>query len=336
MVPSITGIRRDVVERLTPVPMRDRSRFLTLPPTTEAHAEALASIPAFHQIELQQNATRPVPATLRIAAWNLERCLYPYEAASILQRHNVSLALLTEMDVGVLRTGQVHTIGTVAAELGQGYCYGLEFLELIPPEPPPGFRRVGADNTEGYHGNGIVSAYPLSAPIVIRLDEQADWYTPPPGRQRRIGNRMAIAATIGEGEARFVACAVHLENRTDGNGRAHQMQTLLDALDAYAGTLPIVIGGDLNTHVGPGGHNDASEPLFAMATARGYDWSACNLAQPTTRDSVWSKSEGMRQLDWFCTRGIRASEPAIVPALGDDACVLTDHELILLTASRGQ
>jgi endonuclease/exonuclease/phosphatase family metal-dependent hydrolase len=336
MIPSIIGIRRDAVERLTPVPNADRSRFLTLPPTTEAHAEALASVPAFHQIELRQNATLPVPATLRIAAWNLERCLYPYEAARILQRHNVSLALLTEMDVGVLRTGQVHTIGTIAAELGQGYCYGLEFLELIPPDPPPGFRRVGTDNTDGYHGNGIVSAHPISDPIVIRLDEQADWYTPPPGRQRRIGNRMAITATIGEGDARFVACAVHLENRTDGSGRARQMQTLLDALDTYAGTLPIVIGGDLNTHVGPGGHTDASEPLFAMATARGYDWSACNLAQPTTRDSVWSKSEGTRQLDWFCTRGIRVGEPAIVPALGDDASVLTDHELILLTVSRSQ
>ena len=58
------------------------------------------------------------------------------------------------------------------------------------------------------------------------------------------------------------------------------------------------------------------------------------LAQPTTRDSVWSKSEGTRQLDWFCTRGVRAGEPAIVPALGDDASVLTDHELILLTAER--
>jgi hypothetical protein len=57
---------------------------------------------------------------------------------------------------------------------------------------------------------------------------------------------------------------------------------------------------------------------------------------PTTRESVWSKSEGTRQLDWFCTRGIRVGEPAMVPALGDDASVLTDHELILLTAERGQ
>jgi endonuclease/exonuclease/phosphatase family metal-dependent hydrolase len=143
---------------------------------------------------------------------------------------------------------------------------------------------------------------------------------------------MAIAANIG----RFVACSVHLENRTDGAGRARQMETLLDALDAYAdGALPVVIGGDLNTHVGPGGYRDASEPLFALAASRVYDWAACNLAQPTTRASTWSTSEGTRQLDWFCTRGLSVRDPTVVPALGEDGSVLSDHELILLTLDMG-
>ena len=109
------------------------------------------------------------------------------------------------------------------------------------------------------------------------------------------------------------------------------MQTLLDALDAYAGGLPVVIGGDLNTHVGPGGHSDASEPLFALAASRGYEWRAGNLAQPTTRTSTWSTSEGTHQLDWFCTRGLSVRDPAVVPALAEDGSVLSDHELILLT-----
>jgi endonuclease/exonuclease/phosphatase family metal-dependent hydrolase len=241
----VLGVWHDVVERLTPVPRAVRQGFLKLPATREAHAGAHASVAAFHQIELQQSTRPRTPGrSIRIAAWNLERCLYPDEAARILQRHNVDLALLTEMDVGVLRTGQAHTIGRVAAALGQGYCYGLEFLELVPMDPPPGFPRNGSENAEGYHGNGIVSALAMSEPVVIRLDEMADWYTPA-GRQRRIGNRMAIAARFGD----FVACSVHLENRTDGNGRARQMRTLLDALDSYAGSSPVVIGGDLNTHV---------------------------------------------------------------------------------------
>jgi endonuclease/exonuclease/phosphatase family metal-dependent hydrolase len=331
-MPPVVGVWRDAVDRLTPVPASVRAGFLDLPATRDAHAGAHARVAAFHEVELQQPERAPPSAkALRIAAWNLERGLYPDETARILQRNRVDLALLTELDVGVLRTGQVHTIGRVAAHLGQGYCYALEFLELMPMPPPPGFPVQGSGNTEGFHGNGIVSALPFEAPVVIRLDEMADWYMAPSGTQRRIGNRMAVAATFTHGDARFVACSVHLENRTDGAGRATQMRTLLDALDDYAGALPIILGGDLNTHVGPGGHDDTSEPLFDLATERGYDWSACNLARPTTRASVWSQSEGSRQLDWFCTRACSVRDPAVVPALGEDATVLSDHELILVT-----
>jgi endonuclease/exonuclease/phosphatase family metal-dependent hydrolase len=323
----------DVVSRLPPVPLAERHRFLTLPPTREAHDGAFASVAAFHQIELQlPPATARAAKTLRIAAWNLERCLYPEEAARILQRNGVDLVLLTELDVGMLRTGQVHTIGRIAAALGHGYCYALEFLELKPMPPPEGFVAHGKDNVEGFHGNGIVSARLMISPFVIRLDEMADWYIAPMRGQRRIGKRMAVAATIVCGDARLVVCSVHLENRTDGAGRARQMTTLLDALDAYAPGLPTLIGGDLNTHVGPGRHDDLSEPLFAVAAARGYDWRKCNVTAPTTRRSVWSESEGTRQLDWFCTRGLTMRDPVVVPSLAEDATVLSDHELILVTA----
>ena len=331
---NVVGVWRDVVERLTPVPPEQRRGFLSLPPTREAHAGAHASIAAFHQIEQAETGAAAAAGEIRIAAWNLERCLYPDEAARILQRHGVTLTLLTEMDVGVWRTGQAHTIGRIAERLGQGYCYGLEFLELVPMEPPAGFPRHGDDNSEGYHGNGMVSACRMEAPAVIRLDEKANWYSELGGRQRRIGNRMAIAATFS-GATRFVACSVHLENRTDGSGRAEQMRTLLDALDDYAGALPVVIGGDLNTHVGPGGCADASEPLFAMAAARGYDWKACNLARPTTRRSAWSESEGTRQLDWFCARGLNVSDPDVIPAIGENGEILSDHEMLLLTLHLG-
>ncbi len=322
----------DIVSRLAPVPVAERRRFLDLPPTREAHDAAFAAVDAFRQVEVRAAPTTArAVRSVRIGAWNLERCLYPDEAARILQRNHVDLVLLTEMDVGVLRTGQVHTIGRLAAALGQGYCYALEFLELTPMPPPEGFPVHGDDNLEGFHGNGIASARPIASPVVFHLDEMADWYAAPMGGQRRIGKRMAVAARIACGDARFVVCSVHLENRTDGAGRARQMATLLAALDGYADGLPVLIGGDLNTHVGPGGCDDASEPLFAAAVARGYYWRACNVASATTRRSVWSVSEGTRQLDWFCARGLKVRDPAVVPSLAEDATVLSDHELILVT-----
>jgi endonuclease/exonuclease/phosphatase family metal-dependent hydrolase len=266
---------------------------------------------------------------IRVAAWNLERCLYPDESARILSRSGADLTLLTEMDIGMLRSGQVHTIGRVAASLGQRYAYGLEFLELDLMPPPSGFAAVGSVDTEGFHGNGFVSALPFENPVIIRLDPVMDWFQHlPAGQRRKLGARMGIAATFRAGDARFVACSVHLEYRCDGAGRALQMRTLLDALDAYADGLPVIVGGDLNTPTPAGRTDYPAEPLFGQAAGRGYDWAACNAGRPTTRASIWTPGKGDHQLDWFCTRGMTARDPLVIPAVGEDGDILSDHELI--------
>jgi endonuclease/exonuclease/phosphatase family metal-dependent hydrolase len=330
--PSNIGIFDTITDRLTPVADRQRRGFLDLPLTPQGHADGYAQVSAFRQVERGGKAApAPLAGKLRVAAWNLERCLYPDQAAQHLRQHDVGLALLTEMDCGMLRTGQIHTIADIAARLGQQYAYGLEFLELKPMPPPEGFIAIGDDNASGFHGNGLITTHPFDNPVVIRLDPVTDWYIAPKSGQRRIGNRMALAAVVAVGTMRFVACSVHLESATDGAGRLIQMRTLLDRLDEYAAGLPVLIGGDLNTHVQPGGSDDATEPLFALTKARGYDFSTCNLPRPTTRTSTWSESTGTRQLDWFCTRDLAASEPEVVPALGPDGTVLSDHELILVS-----
>jgi len=330
--PSIVGTFDTITDRLTPVSNQKRQRFLDLPLTQQGHAEAHTQVPAFREVERGGSAApTPQAGKLRVAAWNLERCLYPDPAAQLLRQQNVGLALLTEMDCGMLRTGQRHTIADIAARLGQQYAYGLEFFELKPMPPPVGFTSIGNDNVIGFHGNGLITTRPFDNPVVIRLDPVADWYIAPKGGQRRVGNRTALAAVIDSSTVRFVACSVHLESATDGAGRLTQMRTLLDRLDEYAAGLPVLIGGDLNTHVQPGGSDDSTEPLFALAKARGYDFSASNLARPTTRTSTWSESAGNRQLDWFCTRDLTASEPQVLPALGPDGTALSDHELILVS-----
>jgi hypothetical protein len=339
MPTSMIGTFRAATDRLTPVPEQQRRSFLDSPLTLAAHEKACAQVPAFREIELgRPKSPHPLAGEgrgrgqqLRVAAWNLERCLYPEFAAQLLHRHGIGLALLTEMDCGMLRTGQLHTIADIAARLGQPYAYGLEFLELKPMSPPPGSAAIGDDNAVGFHGNGFTTMLSFNDPVVIRLDSVADWYIAPQSGQRRIGNRMAVAAVVSFEDTRFVACSVHLESATDGSGRLSQMRTLLDQLDQYAAGLPVLIGGDLNTHVEPGGSDDPTEPLFALTKARGYDFSGCNLARPTTRTSTWSENAGTRQLDWFCTRDLTASHPEIVPALGPDGTVLSDHELILVS-----
>ncbi len=327
----IAGLHESDTAQLTRVPLDERNKFRELPLDLRAHLQAHASVPAFREVETGGVAQEPAATPVHVAAWNLERCLYPEACARLLRQHGVQLALLTELDCGMLRTGQRHTTADIAGMLGARYAYGLEFLELLPMPPPPGFAAVGEDNQIGFHGNGIVSALPFSRPAVIRLEQAADWFIAPKGGQRRVGNRMAVGARVTAGPLQFFTCSVHLESATDGAGRAMQFRTLLDSIDICADGLPVLIGGDLNTHVGPGGQDDDSEPLFSIGRKRGYDFSACNLACPTTRTSIWSESEGSRQLDWFCTRGLNAADPAVIPALGPDGTVLTDHEMILVT-----
>jgi endonuclease/exonuclease/phosphatase family metal-dependent hydrolase len=329
---SLTGVFAEQVTALSPVTPEVMAELRALPATVAAHDDAMAGLPSFRQVETGGVVTTPAPpGPLRVAAWNLERCLYPEATAATLRQHGASLVLLTEMDHGMRRTGQRHPTRDVAALLGHAYGYALEFLELAVMPAPIEFSENAADNLLGFHGNSFTAGLPFRDAAVIRFQPEADWYVAPKGGQRRIGNRMAVAATFQHEGHDFIGCSVHLESNSDFAGRARQMHALLDAIDGLAEGLPVVIGGDLNTVVEAGGHDDEREGLFALARDRGYDWSACNTASPTTRASIWSPGVGTRQLDWFCTRGFRASAPMVVPALDESGTALTDHELILVT-----
>ncbi len=324
-------IGRRQVAALTNVPQATRDAILAAPDTRAAHTHWHAALPAFAEVETGGTPQPPQPrASLRIGAWNLERALYPERSAAMLRRHGVEVALLTELDCGCHRTGQRHTTAELAALQGHCYAYGLEFLELATMAQPFAMADATPGNRLGFHGNAITSALALQQPVVIRLDEVSDWYVAPQGGQKRVGTRMAVAGIVAMGEAEIVVCSVHLESASTEFGRAQQMRTLLDALDRMAEGRPVVIAGDLNTHV-----RTPSEALFDLARARGYDWQACNAHGPTTRPSTWSVGCGNYTLDWFCTRGLMASAPQIVPAVDADGTVLSDHDLVLVTVEPG-
>ena len=320
-----------IVPTLTPIPVGNRDAWLQAPATPQVHAAALSTLPVFGEVEVAGTVAAPPPAgPLRIAAWNVERCLFPDASAALLRREAAALTLLTEMDQGCHRTGQRHTTRLLADALDQGYAFAVEFLELAAMPAPISFAGNPPGNTLGFHGNGFVSALPFRDPVVIRLDPEADWFVAPRGGQKRIGARMAVAAIFRHQAVEFVGCSVHLESDTDFAGRDRQMAALLRALHGFAEGLPVVVGGDLNTHVTAGTTDDPRELLFETARRQGYDW---HVSGASTRPSHWSTGCGPRQLDWFCTRGCRVSEARMTPALDEAGTVLSDHELIGITVS---
>ena len=315
------------VEALTVVPPQERDAMRDLPATRLSHSLAHGRVPAFHQVETGGAIATPHQgATLRLGAWNIERVLYPEQSASLLAEHGIDLALLTELDCGCHRTGQRHTTRDLAALRGQEYGYAAEFLELASMPQPIPLADTTPGNRLGFHGNAFLTALPFRDPVVIRLDEVADWFVNPPGGQSRIGTRMAVAAIFTLDGREFVGCSVHLESSSNPASRALQMRGLLSALDALAHGLPVVVAGDLNTKVmGP------DEALFTLAVAQGYDWTDCNAPGRTTRQSTWTKGEWPYKLDWIATRGMIAEAPEVIPALAADGTVLSDHEMVAVT-----
>ncbi len=309
----------------------ERDRLMALPREESAHAAALASLECLNFVEAPVGpSAAPLSFPLTIAAWNLERCYFVEASAELIRRQGAQIALVTEVDNGMARTGQRHTTAYLAANLGMSYAYGVEFLELELGNAPEIAYAKDGFNQQGFHGNGLMVRGALAAPVLIRLDRHGHWFRPE-SKAHRIGTRCAVAGAVMTAQGPLYLVSVHLENLGDAEYRRNQIETLLDAVDLLAGGLPVVIGGDLNTGLADEGDFE-KETLFGYAAGRGYQRHGGPLDQMSTRQSLFHERP-VRQykLDWFLTRGVDVAESRIVPAVGDDGTPLSDHEMIVAT-----
>lgn len=313
-------------------PQSVRDGFLALERTEANHAAALAGLAQMQRVEAPLAMATAVPLTfpLTIAAWNLERCYAVEASAALIEAQNAAIALLSEVDNGMARTGQRHTARDLAAALGMSYAFGVEFLELdLGAETELEFCADDV-NRHGFHGNALAARAVLHAPVMIRIDEHGHWFTPE-SPAPRIGTRCAIAAAIETEAGPLFAVSVHLENRGNAAYRERQMTRLIEAVEPLAGDAPIVIGGDFNTGLADGGDFE-KETLFAMMADRGFARHGGPLDQMTTRRSRVSRNpSGAYKLDWFLTRGLIVEHSRIVPAVAPDGDVLSDHDMVVVT-----
>jgi len=323
------------VKSLKTVSQSDRQIMLTMAPTEASLSKAEQQVNALRQIEFvgfsgkKQSRNR----SIRIGAWNLQHCHFPEATAQILDREKIDLALLTELDVGVSRSNQRHTIAEIAGNLGYGYGFAVEFLELSHYTPTHDISCSSKENQLGFHGNGFTSHLASRRPVVIRLNPEADWFINPRRGQKRIGGRVGVAATFCVNQFEFVAVSVHLESDTDSAGRGRQMQSLLSAIEKYADQLPVIIGGDFNTGAGHPGFDYSAEALFDVAKNHHFNWTSCNSPGPTSRISPVDSAikQNIAHYDWFFTRGLSTSGPSIVAAIDGSGNSISDHELIVVT-----
>ncbi len=309
-------------------PQSDRVAISLLPKNTVAHDAHMAAQPFMTQIEVGGSAPdTSLNFPFTVAAWNLERCLFPKASAEMLRRIGAEVVLLSEMDSGMARTDQANTTAQVACHLGMAYAYGVEFLELGLGSDTERAFCTDAHNEKGFHGNALMARVPLYRPFMLRLPGARHWFLNG-GDQPRLGERMAIGAVIQTTDGPLVTVSTHLESVSDAPSREAQLAALIDALDAHFPGHPILIGGDLNTGNNIGGdHRD--ETLFAHAAARGFATHGGAETTMTTRPSLITRwPDRAMKLDWFLSRGVTAERVQIIPSLDDDGRPLSDHDLL--------
>ena len=330
------------------IPLAKRRELLALPPRAGLHAGLLAELGFADALELAPPPAPAAPAReLRVVAWNAQRGTEPARAAALLRATGADAFLLSEVDVGMARTAQAHVPHELAARLGVGFAFAVEFLELGLGDAHERALHAGKENSVGWHGAALLARQPLREPRVARVEPGGRWFDGALG-ERRIGSRIAVLAKLAlldsRGAAREVAlAAIHLESHSDPDERAAQLAAVFDALDRLAPGAPALVGGDANTHslgrpeledrahlraalaADPSRLADpvAHEPLFALAETRGFAWRSANLPG---RSTYKRDGRGALALDWFFARGLEVADPEVIPT-----GALSDHEGIGLT-----
>ncbi|WP_417262938.1 endonuclease/exonuclease/phosphatase family protein [Celeribacter sp.] len=322
-----------LLDSLPPVTEDQRNTLLSAPRTADAHRAMMADVLAMNAVQIGGTATqKALPSDITVAAWNVERCLFPADTAAHLMPLAPDVVLLSEVDHGMARTGQRHTTEEVAAALGMSYGYGVEFFEMGLGGPTERHFCQDGFNALGWHGNAVLSKAPLSKVTLIRLDDHGHWFSEASGadpEQPRLGGRMAIAAVLPTDAGEICVVSTHLESNAGPAHRHAQFALLLDAVDAFAPGLPVLIGGDLNTgnHIPP--HFDhRDETLFELGEARGYDWGFTAEGMTTRPSLITPHPERVMKLDWIAARDMRCLEKGVLSSLDTNDRPLADHDCV--------
>jgi endonuclease/exonuclease/phosphatase family metal-dependent hydrolase len=142
---------------------------------------------------------------------------------------------------------------------------------------------------------------------MVRLCDHGHWFastesdTDPD--QPRVGRRMALLAVVPGENSPICLVSTHLESNADAPYRDVQFDMLMDAIDAFAPKMPVLIGGDLNT----GNHLPPD-----------FDW---------RRETLFARADA---------RGFSGQTRALIPALAPSAKPLSDHDAVCCRVHSGR
>lgn len=263
---------------------------------------------------------------LRIVAWNMERGRHWRKGVRLIREtpalRDADVILLSEMDLGMARSGNEHTVREMAAALEMNYAFAVEFLELSKGEKEEREHYPG-ENEWGYHGNAILCRYPLQNLRMLRLPGIDKWY----GHfQNRLGGRNALLADIDIMGQRLTLCSTHLESGgRDGATRLMQGKLIIEALPEN----PVILGGDLNARPSEAVIDAIRQAGFAID--EGNDLKKYTLQRERNGKVIlWAA-----YIDYLAVRGLEVirdeTSPAVIPAAyppTPPSQMLGDHAIV--------
>jgi endonuclease/exonuclease/phosphatase family metal-dependent hydrolase len=240
------------------------------------------------------STTVPASPNPRILNWNIDRGQHFQGIVAAMRETRPDVCIFQEVDLGARRTHGEDVAQELAKTFGMNYTFAPEFREL----------GQSTDAGPAYHGQAILSRFPIRSSRILRFTHQSGFWKPRPllissvpMLQRRLGGRIALVNELDRDGKPLVVYNLHLESRTTEHGRLLQLEEVLADTQRYPADTPIIVAGDLNTLSG-------SSPVIPRLREAGY--SSC-FGERHVRTHII-----VGALDWIFVRGPISCEGAEV------------------------
>src|SRR5512141_1798430 len=183
----------------------------------------------------------PGEKTIKALAWNIERGSRFEGIVEALKSHrelsDKDVLLLTELDLGMARSGNRFVARELAERLGLNYAFAPVYIALQKGSGVES--EMAGENTNSIHGLAMFSKYPMTNVHAVPLPNGKDKMK---GKEKRLGHLRALFADIEHPAGTFRAVTIHLDSHCSRAHRRKQMKIILDHLDTLP-RIPTILGG---------------------------------------------------------------------------------------------
>ncbi|MBL9041886.1 MAG: endonuclease/exonuclease/phosphatase family protein [Myxococcales bacterium] len=184
------------------------------------------------------------PGELRAVAWNIQRGRHLSALIEALrddpELRRADVLLLSEVDLGMGRSGNRNIARELAVALGMHYAFGVSYLVLGDDVLE---NQEGAANTLALAGAAVLSRWPLGTVYNLDLPELRDKFSSK--SEKRLGKKRALAAEILLPSGSLWVSTCHLDSNASPTQRSRQLAALLTELSSRGAHQ--LVGGDFNT-----------------------------------------------------------------------------------------